>query len=36
VLSGSVIVGFASISVYLIICMPTFAVENRDLPGYPA
>ena len=35
-LSGSVIVGFASISVYLIIYMPTFAVENRDLPGYAA
>ena len=36
VLSGSVIVGFASISVYLIIYMPTFAVKNRDLPGYAA
>jgi hypothetical protein len=32
VLSGSVIVGFASISVYLIIYMPTFAVKNLDLP----
>jgi len=27
-------VGFASISVYLIIYMPTFAVKNLDLPGY--
>jgi MFS transporter, MHS family, proline/betaine transporter len=36
VLSGSVIVGFASISAYLIIYMPTFAVKNLDLPGYAA
>ena len=36
VLSGSVIVGFASISVYLVIYMPTFAVKNLDLPGRAA
>jgi MHS family proline/betaine transporter-like MFS transporter len=34
VLSAAAIVGFASISVYLIIYMPTFAVKNLDLPGY--
>ena len=34
VLSAATIVGFASISVYLIIYMPTFAVKNLDLPGY--
>jgi MFS transporter, MHS family, proline/betaine transporter len=34
VLSAAAIVGFASISVYLIIYMPTFAVKNLDLPRY--
>jgi MHS family proline/betaine transporter-like MFS transporter len=34
VLSASAIVGFASISVYLIIYMPTFAVKHLGLPGY--
>lgn len=34
VLSAAAIVGFASISVYLIVYMPTFAVKNLALPGY--
>jgi MHS family proline/betaine transporter-like MFS transporter len=34
VLSAAGIVGFASISVYLIVYMPTFAVKNLHLPSY--
>lgn len=33
-LSAATIVGFASISVYLIIYMPTFAVKSLHLQGY--
>jgi len=33
-LSAAAIVGLATISVYLILYMPTFAVENLDLPSY--
>jgi len=33
-LSAAAIVGFASISVYLIVYLPTFAVKNLDLPTY--
>ena len=34
VLSAAAIVGFASISVYLIVYLPTFAVKNLALPSY--
>src|SRR4051794_5857162 len=34
VLSAAAAVGLASISVYLILYMPTFAVTNLDLPRY--
>ena len=34
VLSAAAIVGFASISVYLIVYMPTFAVKSLHLPTY--
>lgn len=34
VLASAGIVGLASISVYLILYMPTFAVKNLALPGY--
>ena len=34
VLSASAAVGLASISVYLILFMPTFAVSNLELPSY--
>jgi len=33
-LSAAAIVGLATISVYLILYMPTFAVKNLDLPSY--
>lgn len=33
-LSGAAVVGLASISVYLILFMPTFAVKSLHLPGY--